>query len=85
MPVVVRARDHERWLDCRHNDPAAVADILEAANDDFFTPVRISDRVNKVANSGPDLQEALADGAAGEDGERGATEADGKTGQPKLL
>ena len=59
MPVVVRRRDHERWLDCRQNDPQAVADILDAANDDFFMPVRISDKVNKVANAGPEVQEPL--------------------------
>ncbi|MEF2550665.1 SOS response-associated peptidase [Aurantimonas sp. A2-1-M11] len=56
MPVVVAPRDHERWLDCRTNDPASVADILTGANDNFFEPVRVSDKVNKVANTGPDLQ-----------------------------
>ncbi|KKN96249.1 hypothetical protein LCGC14_0168420 [marine sediment metagenome] len=61
MPVVVAPADHTRWLNCRDNDPAAVADILYAANDDFFEPVRVSDRVNAVANTDPDIQRPIAE------------------------
>ncbi len=78
MPVVVRACDHERWLDCRHHDPAAVADILDAANDDFFTPVRISDTVNTVANTGPEVQEPLDGDGKGGAASTGSTGGDGK-------
>ena len=85
MPVIVQGRDHERWLDCRFNDPAAVADILDAANDDFFTPVRISDKVNKVANTGPEVQLPLDDAGheAGHGMNTRGPESDPK--QPTLL
>ena len=78
MPVVVSAHDHQRWLDCRNNEPASVADILRAANDDFFVPVRVSDKVNKVANVGAEVQSPLdgssedASGASAKTGSRPA-------------
>ncbi|MEH6719027.1 MAG: SOS response-associated peptidase [Aurantimonas endophytica] len=58
-PIVVDEADYARWLDCRDYDPAAVADILVPPEDGFFDIVRISDRVNKVANTGPDVQAPL--------------------------
>ncbi|WP_256477782.1 SOS response-associated peptidase [Aurantimonas marianensis] len=60
MPVVVNPSDHARWLNCRENDPASIADVLNAANDDFFDPVRVTDRVNAVANTDPDIQRPIA-------------------------
>ena len=68
MPVVVLPQDHERWLDCRSHDPASVGDILTAANDDFFEPVRVSDKVNKVANTGPDIQLPVETASEPDDG-----------------
>lgn len=56
MPVVVEAHDHERWLDNREISPAEVADILRPAPDAFFEIVPVSERVNAVANMGPDVQ-----------------------------
>ena len=85
MPVVVQGRDHERWLDCRHNDPADVADILDAANDDFFTPVRISDKVNKVANTGPDVQVPFDDVGNGAGRGMDAGQLEIEPEQPTLL
>nr|WP_206453562.1 SOS response-associated peptidase [Aurantimonas marina] len=61
MPVVVNPADYARWLNCRDNDPSSVADILQAANDDFFHPVHVSDRVNAVANTDPDIQRPIAE------------------------
>lgn len=61
MPVIVHPADFTRWLNCRDNPPASVADILQAGNDDFFEPARVSDRVNAVANTGPDVQRPLTE------------------------
>ncbi|QRM54844.1 SOS response-associated peptidase [Sinorhizobium sp. BG8] len=56
MPVVIRPEDFARWLDCKTQEPREVADLLSPVEDDFFEAVPVSDRVNKVANVGPDLQ-----------------------------
>lgn len=56
MPVVIRPEDYSRWLDCRMQEPRDVADLLVAADDDLFEVIAVSDRVNKVANTGSDLQ-----------------------------
>ncbi len=59
MPVVIRPADFERWLNCRAGEPRDVFDLLESVEEDFFEAIPVSDRVNKVANAGPDLQEAI--------------------------
>lgn len=56
MPVVIRPQDYERWLDCRSYEPRDVADLMRPVEPDFFEAVPVSDKVNKVANTGPDLQ-----------------------------
>jgi putative SOS response-associated peptidase YedK len=57
VPVVIEPRDFERWLDCRHCEPREVFDLMKAPATDFFEAIPISDKVNKVANAGPDLLE----------------------------
>ncbi len=57
MPVTVAPGDFERWLDCREREPREVADILCPAADDFFEARPISERINAVANMGPEVQE----------------------------
>ena len=59
MPVVIDPRDFARWLDCVNNEPRDVADLLKPADPDFFEAIPISDKVNKVANTGPDLLDAV--------------------------
>lgn len=59
MPVVIRPHDRGRWLDCVANEPAAVADAMEAVEPGWFEAIPVSDRVNKVANMGPDLQDPV--------------------------
>lgn len=59
MPVVVRPRDFARWLDCRRLEPRDVRDILRPAEPDLFEAIPISDRVNKVDNTGPEIQERV--------------------------
>ncbi|MCV0397686.1 MAG: SOS response-associated peptidase [Rhizobiaceae bacterium] len=60
MPVVVKPENYGRWLDCRTNEPREIADILEPVEPDFFEAIPISPKVNKVANTGPDIQEPIA-------------------------
>ncbi|MCY0147606.1 SOS response-associated peptidase [Hoeflea sp. G2-23] len=61
MPVVIRPEDFSRWLDCLNQEPRHVADLMAPAPEDYFEAIRISDLVNKVANSGPEVQEPATD------------------------
>jgi putative SOS response-associated peptidase YedK len=56
MPVVLRAADFSRWLDCRSHDGADVAGLLRPARDDRFEAVPVSDRVNRIADTSPEIQ-----------------------------
>jgi putative SOS response-associated peptidase YedK len=56
MPIVIHRQDFARWLDCRFQEPRDVADLLQPADPGFFEAVPVSDRVNKVANTGPEIQ-----------------------------
>jgi putative SOS response-associated peptidase YedK len=57
MPVIIKPNDFERWLDCKTREPRDVNDLMNAVEDGFFEAIAVSDRVNKVANTGPDVQE----------------------------
>jgi putative SOS response-associated peptidase YedK len=57
MPVAIGPEHFSRWLDCRAQEPRDVADLLRPAEPDFFEAVPVSDLVNKVANTGPEIQE----------------------------
>ncbi|MCO5730808.1 SOS response-associated peptidase [Rhizobium sp. SSA_523] len=59
MPVVIDPQDFDRWLDCKTQEPRDVADLMRPAPDDLLEAVPVSDRVNSVANMGPDLQLAV--------------------------
>lgn len=61
MPVVIAPEDFSRWLDCLNQEPRHVADLMAPAPDDYFEAVRVSDLVNKVANSGPEVQKPASD------------------------
>ena len=61
MPVVIQPEDFTRWLDCLNQEPRHVADLMVPAPDDYFEAIRISDLVNKVANSGPEVQMPATD------------------------
>ena len=56
MPVVIEPNDFDRWLDCKNHEPRDIADIMIAAPDEYFEAIAVSDRVNKVANTGPEIQ-----------------------------
>lgn len=55
MPVVIAPEDFERWLDCKTQEPREVADLMVTPQPDLFEAIPVSDLVNKVANTGPEL------------------------------
>ncbi len=59
MPVVIEPQHFARWLDCREYEPRQVADLFAAVESDFFDAVPISDKVNKVANMGSNVQDRV--------------------------
>jgi putative SOS response-associated peptidase YedK len=59
MPVVIQPQDFSRWLDCVNHEPRDMADLLRPAEPGFFEAVPVSDRVNKVDNTGPEIQERV--------------------------
>ncbi|MEN3395932.1 SOS response-associated peptidase [Brucella melitensis] len=61
MPVVVQPEDYRRWLDCKQFLAREVADIMRPVQDDFFEAIPVSGKVNKVANTSPDLQERVTE------------------------
>ncbi len=56
MPVIIQQQDFTRWLDCKNQEPRDVKDLMVSPPDDFFEAIPVSDLVNKVANTGPDVQ-----------------------------
>jgi putative SOS response-associated peptidase YedK len=59
MPIVIAPEDFERWLECKTQEPRDVADLMRAADEDYFEAVPVSDLVNKFSNMGPDLQKPV--------------------------
>ncbi|MEJ2753069.1 MAG: SOS response-associated peptidase, partial [Chloroflexota bacterium] len=47
---------------CRTQEPRDVACLLAPAEDGFFEAIPVSDKVNKVANGGPDIQAPVSPG-----------------------
>jgi putative SOS response-associated peptidase YedK len=60
MPVVIQPDDFSRWLDCRTQEPRDVQHLMRAPPPDFFDAIPVSDLVNKVDNTGPEIQERIA-------------------------
>lgn len=75
MPVVVQPEDFTRWLDCRTQEPRNVADLLSPAPDDYFEAIPVSEKVNSVANTGPEIQYEVALPPAPTENESGADNA----------
>jgi putative SOS response-associated peptidase YedK len=57
-PVIVDPADHDAWLD-PNAEAKHVAPLLRPPPDDLLEMVRIGSAVNKVANDGPEVQEAF--------------------------
>ncbi|MGO4955802.1 SOS response-associated peptidase [Luteococcus sp. Sow4_B9] len=62
MPMQVRRRDWQDWLDPDLNDPLAVHDLLHAPAPDEMTAHPVSPLVGQVRNDSPNLVEPLPDG-----------------------
>lgn len=62
MPVVIPPEEFARWLDCKTQEPRDVADLMVSPPEDLFEAVPVSDRVNKVANTGPEIQDRIEPG-----------------------
>jgi putative SOS response-associated peptidase YedK len=56
MPVVIPPEEFSRWLDCKTQEPRAVADLMRPAPEELFEAIPVSDLVNKVSNMEPELQ-----------------------------
>jgi putative SOS response-associated peptidase YedK len=59
MPVVIQPEHFDRWLNTTDFEPRQVADLFVSAEPGFFDAIPVSDKVNKVANSGPDVQDRI--------------------------
>ena len=59
MPVVIPPEHFDRWLDCRNFTPREIADLLVPAGTDLFEAIPVSSKVNRIANTGPDVQEPM--------------------------
>ena len=59
--MVIRPENFSRWLDCLTQEPRDVADLLAPVGPGYLEAIPISDLVNKVANTGPNVQEPLAE------------------------
>ena len=59
MPAVIKSEDFEKWLDCRTSEPRDVAHLARTPEEGLFEAIPVSDKVNKVANTGTDLQERV--------------------------
>lgn len=56
MPVTVEPENFEEWLDCTTREPRDVAHLMPPPRQGFYEAVPVSDLVNKVANTGPQVQ-----------------------------
>ncbi len=56
MPVIIRPKEFDRWLDCKTQEPRDVSNLMQSVENGFFDAIAVSDAVNKVANSGPEIQ-----------------------------
>ena len=59
MPVVIKPKDFDQWLDCKTQEPKHVAHLMQPVEDNYFQAITVSNKVNKVANFGPELQNEI--------------------------
>ena len=57
MPLIIEERHFARWLDCRNVEPSGVHDLMKCPEALGLEAIAISEKVNKVANTGSDLHE----------------------------
>lgn len=56
MPVVIQPADFDRWLDVKSQEPRDVIDLMQPVHDEYFKTIPVSNAVNKVSNTGRDIQ-----------------------------
>ncbi len=56
LPVVIQPEHYGDWLDCRRNEPRDMEPLMRPVDDDFFEAIPVGKAVNKVSNTGPDVQ-----------------------------
>lgn len=76
MPVVIQPEDFSRWLDCKTQEPREVADLFGPVAEDYFEAIPVSDSVNKVANTGSEIQNAVAPKTVSDVQPKGKSKAD---------
>ena len=57
MPLIIVQKHFDRWLDCRTVEPSGISQLLKCPENPSLEAIAISEKVNKVANMGPDLHE----------------------------
>lgn len=60
VPLVVQPENFARWLDCSAGDARTVEDLLVPVDEGVLEAIPVSDKVNRVSNTGPDVQEPVA-------------------------
>jgi putative SOS response-associated peptidase YedK len=91
MPVIIQPEDFERWLDCKTQEPRNVADLMVTPPEDLFEAIPVSDLVNKVSNTGPEIQlqvnpaESVAQRNTQQNKKKAVGKASGKGGQMDLF
>ena len=83
MPVVIGRQDFAAWLNCRDVEPKNIAGLLKSAEPDLFEAIPVSTAVNKVANTGPEIQQPVELVSEGSPDTQNPPESDG--GQLTLL
>lgn len=56
MPIVINPQNFSQWLDCKTQEPKDVTHLMQPAENGFFEAIAVGDAVNKVANTGPEIQ-----------------------------
>jgi putative SOS response-associated peptidase YedK len=57
IPLIIEEKHFARWLDCRNVEPSGISQLLKCPEGLALDAIAISEKVNKVANTGPDLHE----------------------------
>jgi putative SOS response-associated peptidase YedK len=60
MPAIIGASDHAAWLDNDGVEATAAIAMLRPAPDGALEMIEIANRVNRVGEDGPEVQEPLA-------------------------
>ncbi|MFK5979780.1 MAG: SOS response-associated peptidase [Rhizobiaceae bacterium] len=56
MPVIIKPEDFNRWLDCKTQEPRDVKELMLPFGEDYLEAIPVGKAVNKVSNSGPEIQ-----------------------------